>query len=120
LPIIGEVKSRHDTNLFLALVQSLTYASELVTPAQRRRLANSYSNFDSAWAERDDGPHVDIYLVYEDGTDSEIEAGTFDLATKLMKQPEIAKHVRRIVFLTSKVDGGIDDLRLTHQATSRP
>lgn len=32
LPIIGEVKAKDDTNLFVALVQGLTYAVELTTP----------------------------------------------------------------------------------------
>lgn len=116
LPVIGEVKSRHDTNLFLALVQSLTYASELVTPAQRRRLASSYRSLNGPWVHRDDGPHVDIYILYEEGTDPSIEAGTFDLATKVMKHAELAERVRRIAFLTCKMDGGIEDLRLVHRA----
>lgn len=116
LPIIGEVKSRNDTNLFLALIQSLTYAAELVTPAQRRRLASSYGSLQGAWAHRDDGPHADIYILYEQGTDPHIEAGTFDLATKVMKQPELAERIRRIAFFSCKADGGVEDLRLAHRA----
>ena len=38
LPILGEIKVNHDQTPFLALIQLLTYLSELSTPNQRKRI----------------------------------------------------------------------------------
>lgn len=60
LPVVGELKADTDRNPFLGLIQSLTYAVELSTPAQRSRLATSYPGR-FAWP--DAGPYIDIVLL---------------------------------------------------------
>lgn len=60
LPIIGELKADTDRNPFLGFIQSLTYAVELSTPAQRSRLAAAYPDR-FAWPEH--GPYIDIALL---------------------------------------------------------
>lgn len=58
-PIIAEVKIRKDKNPFYALIQSLTAAVELLTPAQHDRLRRYYrKSFPN-----DDDHTVDIYLI---------------------------------------------------------
>ncbi len=60
LPVIGELKADTDRNPFLGFIQSLTYAVELSTPAQRWRLAAAYPGR-FAWPEG--GPYIDIALL---------------------------------------------------------
>jgi hypothetical protein len=42
LPVVAEAKGAMDRNLFLGLIQALTYAVELSTAPQRERLARTY------------------------------------------------------------------------------
>jgi hypothetical protein len=42
LPVVAEAKGATDRNLFLGLIQALTYAVELSTAPQRERLARTY------------------------------------------------------------------------------
>jgi hypothetical protein len=58
-PVVGEVKVAQDGNLGYALIQSLTYAAELVSPAQRERLAKHYPEHGF----RQDGGGVSIVLL---------------------------------------------------------
>ena len=44
LPVVGEVKVREDKNCFFALLQAMTYAVELSTPNQIKRLQLTYPN----------------------------------------------------------------------------
>ena len=44
-PVIGEVKVKRDKNAFYALVQAMTYAVELSTKNQLRRLKNNFKEF---------------------------------------------------------------------------
>ena len=60
LPAVGELKADTDRNPFLGFIQSLRYAVELSTPAQRARLAKSYPDR-FAWPET--GPGIDICLL---------------------------------------------------------
>lgn len=119
LPIIAEVKSCDDTNVFVALIQSLTYTSETVTAPQRKRLTHPRYNFSRSWAEGVKGPFADIYLIYEAGTDEKVKAGTIELANALLQCPDdrIAKIVRRIVFLRCPSGGGLPQLGREHVAT---
>lgn len=59
LPAVGELKADTDRNPFLGLIQELTYAVELSTPAQRVRLAAAYPNR-FRWPEA--GPFIDVVL----------------------------------------------------------
>lgn len=123
LPIIGEVKAQNDTNLFVALVQSLTYACELVTQAQRTRLARHDYGFSPTWAQASSGPFVDIYIFFEEGTDEGIRRGTRKLAAYLLQQPSsptspaLSSYVRRIEFLCCPPRGGAADLRVDRTPT---
>jgi hypothetical protein len=58
-PIIAEVKIRTDKNPFYALIQALTAAVELLTPAQQDRLRRHYPQ---SFPNNDDRT-VDIYLI---------------------------------------------------------
>ena len=62
LPIIAEVKAPRDGNLFVALVQALTYAAELATANQFERLSGSYREFESLDLKQ--LPRCDIYVIY--------------------------------------------------------
>ena len=59
-PVIGEIKADTDVNPFLGLIQSLMYAVELSTPAQRARLCTYYPG---QFAESDTGSGIDISLI---------------------------------------------------------
>jgi hypothetical protein len=116
LPVVGEIKARDDTNLFLALIQSLTYACELATRSQRTRLTRPPYNFSRESIERR-GPHLDIYLMYEDGTDAMIKRGTIELANRLLCPGSgIASVVRKIAFLRCSPAGGVVDMKREHLA----
>lgn len=45
LPVVGEVKVNDDKNAFYALMQAMTYAVELSTPNQLRRLKKHFNQF---------------------------------------------------------------------------
>jgi hypothetical protein len=111
LPIVGEIKARTDTNAFVALVQALTYASELVTPAQLERVERHYpEQFPSGLLTSSEGPHADIYLICEGQPDLSDE--TRELADHLLadRRRRLGQHIRRIVCLQAPQDGGPDDL----------
>jgi hypothetical protein len=63
LPAVGEIKVARDSTPFLALVQALTYAVELSTPAQQARLDRTYPG---RFARPGTGPAVDVYLLLAD------------------------------------------------------
>jgi hypothetical protein len=67
--IVAEVKCKNDRNPFVALVQALMYAAELVTDSQRTRLAQHYPERFS-FPDDDDSAVADIYIVL-DGYDWE-------------------------------------------------
>lgn len=99
LPIIAEIKAPNDNNLFAALVQALTYASELTTAYQFSRLRHSFQEF--ADLETDQPPRCDIYLVYFHGDTPPLREEATQLAELLLNHSSgvIAQHIRRIVFL---------------------
>ena len=110
LPIVGEIKAKGDTNLLVALVQSLVYAVELTTPAQRRRLKHHGFVLDGAPGAQ--GPFADVYIIYERGTDEVIRQGVFALTRKLRTLPgsRLSKAIRHIEFFECDV-GKPDSLR---------
>jgi hypothetical protein len=99
LPILGEVKAPGDTSLFAALIQALTYASELATDNQHKRLVTSYSE---AFRDPDPvPPFCDIYILYFAADDPALKEEAMKIADLLMAIPngEVAHRVRRIAFI---------------------
>jgi hypothetical protein len=98
-PIVGELKAKTDTNLFVALVQALTYASELATPSQRRRLAR-YGFLPSLATTS--APFLRLYLMYEETADDrKMFAQTVQLAEAMLSRGDgIRRWIDRIVFLS--------------------
>lgn len=113
-PIVGEIKAADDTNLFVALIQALTYASELATASQRARLANNYG-FTEDWL-RINGPSLDVFLIYEVGTDDTIKKKTVELVERL-RRSRVAGVVRRIAILRCNTQG--DATHLEREAVIR-
>jgi hypothetical protein len=97
-PVIGEVKAPTDTSLFVALVQSLTYAGELLTPQQIARLKKAYPNHFSVAGAQVVG---ELLLLVRADDRPRLEDETLRLAESLLANPDgsVAKHVRRISVL---------------------
>lgn len=110
-PIIGEIKAPTDTNPFVALVQSLTYASELLTPLQCKRLKHVYPSLCA-------GGRCDIYVISaHNDKERNLLCETKKIAHALLESKEsvIAKSVRRIAFLTAELkDNASVTCRCTH------
>lgn len=111
LPIVGEIKASTDTNAFVALVQALTYACELATPAQRERVERHYpEHFPAGLLTSNEGPHADIYLICEG--QAALSEETEELARHLLADRErcLGRSIRRIVCLQTPPDGGTEKL----------
>ena len=93
-PIVGEIKAVGDTNLFLALIQALTYAAELTSTNQFERLKKHYGHFaglDST------NPCCDVYLIFLDD-EPKLMQRTAEIARLLLEDTTspVATKVRRI------------------------
>jgi hypothetical protein len=99
LPVIGEVKAPGDTSLFVALVQSLTYASELLTPQQGARLRMAYPQHFSVAGGQGAG---EVLLLLHADDRPRLASETLRIAESLLGDREgaVAKHVRRISIVT--------------------
>ncbi len=83
--VLAEVKAANDTSALLALIQLLTYASEMSTPNQRRRFEKAYrADIQVPLADR-----VDLYIVLQD-TDARLLADTKQLLRMMQAQQELA------------------------------
>ena len=109
-PIVAEIKCPKDTNPFFGLIQALTYAVELITPAQRARLQRYYPNH---FRERTAGPFVEIWLVLVDVSYSDedwqttILSSTRQLAEALLTdESEIASLIRRVRCFRARLVAG--------------
>lgn len=60
-PVLIEYKSKNDKSLFFALIQLLTYASELATPNQFYRMRNSWPNLDF-----NEDNKLELCIIYDD------------------------------------------------------
>ena len=108
LPIIGEIKASTDTNVFVALVQALTYACELVTPAQLERVERHFGkHFPAGHLSRSEGPHADLYLICEG--QPALSEETHTLAGHLLSRRNhlLGQHIRKIVCLQAPTKRGI-------------
>jgi hypothetical protein len=121
-PVVGEVKIGADEP-FVAIIQLMTYIAHLATPSQYARLVTNYPNagFPSA-----DPPQIDAYLIlHRFGAAKATYSDEFlALATRLsdglMRQPEVTKHVARIVCLDATLDGNGQLTATTRWLHERP
>ena len=99
-PIIGEIKAQTDTDMFLALIQSLVYASELATPNQRERLKDAYEEFVRVRSSK-----IDIYLIYEKSKALPKLLKESKAIAKILMAPEshAGRYVRRIAFINADI-----------------
>jgi hypothetical protein len=98
-PAIAEVKLRNDKNPFYALVQVLTAAAELLTPAQRDRLGQHYPQLGAI-----SDPTVDIYVItyrsHENGpTWHQLRDQTEDMCRALSAIRAVRQHIARFALL---------------------
>jgi hypothetical protein len=108
IPVVGEIKAPTDRDLFLALVQALTYATELTTQNQLARLVRHYQDRNFCTATRS----CDILLIYDkNGKPPKLMDETKQLATQLLDDPAspVARRIRKIAFVGAdlSVEGGI-------------
>jgi hypothetical protein len=101
LPVIGEIKAPTDVDLLLALVQTLTYASELCSDSQRQRLQRCYpGHFQHA------GRQCDIILFFsmvQGGNGPALLEETQCIAAQFLGSlgGEDVKRIRNIRFLNT-------------------
>jgi hypothetical protein len=97
LPAVGENKAEGDTDLFLALIQGLTYATEISTRRQYDDVVHCLiTRYGKQILQESSGPFVDLYLL---------AAGTptcFDVTRELVQacfetQPSLGQIIRRVV-----------------------
>ncbi len=101
LPVVVEMKGEGDVNLFLALIQALTYTVEFSTPSQRERMDRTYPG---RFAWRPGSPALDIYLLLVGKPESSNHPTFFRLVDEICQQllapsTAVASVVRRIVCL---------------------
>jgi hypothetical protein len=86
--LIGEIKAPGDSTLFLALIQSLTYALELTTASQMLRLKTCYPNAYAGLQSHDEGQgcRCDILLIYREGDNPKLLDQSPALARQLLKR----------------------------------
>lgn len=99
LPVIGEIKAPTDTSLFVALVQSLTYASELLTLQQVARLRRVYP---SAFQTSGGQPTAELLLLVQADDRPRLEDDTLRLISALLGNPDgaVARHIRRVIVVS--------------------
>lgn len=106
--VIGEVKARNNKNLFLALIQSLTYAVELTSGPQMARVKSCYPDHYTGLMAGRDGGLCDIFLIYPAGDQPKLLEETRRLATALLIAPgsPVARKVRRVAFIEASLENG--------------
>jgi hypothetical protein len=98
LPILGEIKVNHDQTPFLALIQLLTYLSEMSTPNQRKRI-KKWELFKDAF--RSDDPFflyiLTCHSIKKTSNWDRILEKTMSLATRMKRT--LPEDIKDIVFL---------------------
>ena len=108
-PIIGEIKAEDDTNLLVALIQSLAAAVEFATPNQLARLEQVYKNSDgkSVFSEVS---RVGVCLLQalppQDECSEAIFMAVECICKKLMESQETLKIINRITCLKTVAKEG--------------
>lgn len=111
LPILGEIKVGGDQNPFYALIQLLTYLSELSTPNQIKRI-NKTELFGNIHLTDETSFYLYILLVNTSSSDikKELLSKTQNLAARLQ---EDIKEIKEIVFLKMDPSGDKNITRIT-------
>lgn len=108
-PIFAELKIRGDKLVYVALIQVLMLAVELVVPAQGGRFRTHLPARDLAWP--DSGP-ADLYVIAFDPPasgeyrDRSIRA-TEEISRQLVEHSLVSQYVRRIADLEAFADGDL-------------
>ncbi len=113
--IVGEVKAKTDTDLFLAFIQSLVYAIELGTENQFERL-RSQSDYKSKLQGLDRATGLDIYLIFETHPDDvELYFQTRRFCELLLQYGNLVKKVvRKVKFVEATLEEDGSVTFLTH------
>lgn len=103
-PVVGEVKAPADTSVFVALVQALTYACEILTEQQVVRLQKAYPTTFNSSPE----PFCEILILVSAGDSPRLEQQTARIVQNLLCDPErsVAKHIRRITVAEARFGEG--------------
>jgi hypothetical protein len=111
LPIIGEIKSPGDVNLFLALMQALVYAVELTSSSQAQRLKKFYKQFAELPCD-DAGCCCDVFLFHRFSDTPKLLKQTQKLASHLLqwRDSTVASKIRQIVIVKADLPphGGVN------------
>lgn len=100
LPVLIEYKSRSDHSLFYALVQLLTYASELSTENQFERLKRCYGL-------KCQEKRLELAIIFDEDKKKEQELESLiDQCTDFMGVKEIRKYIRSLVFIKKRTSKG--------------
>jgi hypothetical protein len=100
-PVLIEYKSEKDHSLFYALIQILTYASELSTPSQKKRLSHNYIELKNDWV-GDHRDKIELCIMFDtpgkqksEKKKQEIEY-VHGICKDLIKSPIISPHIAYI------------------------
>ncbi len=113
--VVGEIKAKTDLSLSFAVMQSLMYAAELVTPPQLQRLASHYESLQFLDTRRVRGPQVEIAILFAPGGGKDLDIARA-LATELMREDVMRAHIRDIRFFEGAM--GDDEVTFTQVASS--
>ena len=114
-PIVGELKLPGDRDPYYALVQALACASNLATPNQYARMREHLPA--SPFPSRESPPRLDVFVlvVEEQGREglpptgryaNDLKLAAEALAPRLLSQPAMARHIRRIATVRLVPDRG--------------
>lgn len=84
LPVVGEVKVKNDKNAFFALLQAMTYAVELTTKSQAKRLQVTYKG--KFAGSNPDEPVVNIAIIKVNPVDDATFESVKSLVGKINKR----------------------------------
>jgi hypothetical protein len=107
-PIVGELKLPGDRDPYYALVQALACASNLATPNQYARMSAHLPA--GRFPARESPPRLDVFVLVVEETGREglppkgryandLKLAAETLAPRLLAQPAITRHVRRIAIV---------------------
>jgi len=107
LPVLVEAKGKKDRNLFLGLIQLLTYAVEFSTISQRQRINETYPE---RFAWQPDGPALDVYLLLVEAPSCQFHPTFLGLVEEICGKiltpgSAVAGVLRRIVCLETDMSG---------------
>jgi hypothetical protein len=110
---VAEVKAPGDSTAFMALIQALTYAVELTTGAQARRLKRCYPEAFANLAADANGCRCNLLLIYERGDAPKLLDQARTLARGLMNPSNsaVARKLHRIAIASVSLDADRVDFK---------